>query len=30
MGTENLLLATVKWILRNFDSDSLAGGKSFM
>ena len=30
MGTENSLLATVQPILRHFDSDSLAGGKSFM
>ena len=30
MGTENSLLGTVQPILRHFDSDLLAGGKSFM
>ena len=30
MGTENYTLAIVQPILRHFDSDYLAGGKSFM
>uniref|UniRef100_A0A1X7U1D8 Uncharacterized protein n=1 Tax=Amphimedon queenslandica TaxID=400682 RepID=A0A1X7U1D8_AMPQE len=30
MGTENLTVSTVQPILRRFDSDHLAGGKSFI